>query len=371
MRIISRYIVSQVWTPAALAAVLVTFILLAGGIQRNLGDLLAKVPFVQLSIVDVAFIAVFSLPTALGLILPLTFMFGVMFAYGRLAKNSELTAMRACGISLKQAVVPVLFFGAAVSVFCFALQNVAQPWAVKHLSHLLTYDLPLRMTLDMLPTGVMHNYGDWRVYIGSRDEDATLRDIMLLQPEGSGGVNAFYADTARVEAGPEGSRIVMQKGHLIPASEGFEVRRISFDTLAKAVPRPAARAPLAAYTAMSAGELIDLERATTQQYEQTGAITYLPELHDIRWQLSDRISLPALAFVLGLLAAPIGARTSRHGSSWSFAIGIGVTAAYFVLASALNAVYYLPLPAALALGQVPNLLFLALGGVLLLRVDRV
>jgi lipopolysaccharide export LptBFGC system permease protein LptF len=298
-------------------------------------------------------------------------MFGIMFAFGRLAVHSELTAMRACGISLKQAVGPVLVFGVAVSVLCFALQNVAQPLAVKQLSRLLTSDIPLRMTLEMLPTGVMHNYGDWRVFLGSRDSDGTLRDIMLLQPDANGGVNAFYAESARVESQDGESKIVMQQGHLIPASEGFEVSRIAFDTLAKSVPRPVARDPLAERTAMTAGELYALERATTHDYERTHAVTYLPELQKIRRELSDRFSLPGLALALGILAAPIGARTSRQGRSYAFAIGAGVTVVYFVLYNALQPVYFLPLPAAMALGQIPNLLFLLLGAVLAIRVDRV
>jgi len=371
MRIVSRYIIRQVWTPAALAAVLVTFITLAGGLQRNLSDLLEKVPFVQLTVLDLGFISLFSLPAALGLILPLTFMFGIMFAFGRLAVSSELTALRACGISLKQAVLPVLGFGLLVSAACFGLQNVAQPMAMKNLSQMLTYDLPLRMTIDLLPTGVMHNYGDWRVFLGRREPDGTLRDIMLLQPEEGGGVNAFYASSAKVETDDTGSRIVMTHGHLIPASEGFEVRRIAFDTLAKTIPRANPRKPLEERSALSAGELYALERATLADYERTRAVTLIPELGKIRHELSDRFSLPLMALALCVIAAPIGARTSRHGRSYAFAIGLGITVLYFIFFNALEPVYMLPLPAALALGQLPNLIFVVLGGIVLARVDRV
>lgn len=371
MRIIFRYIIRQVWTPAALAAVLVTFIMLAAGLQKNLTDLLAKVPFVELTFIDLGLISIFSLPAALGFILPTTLMFGIMFTFGRLAANSELTALRACGISLKQVVMPVLLLGVLTSGVCFGLQNLAQPLAMTKLSQMLTYDLPLRMTIDMLPTGVMHNYGDWRVFLGSREPDGTLRDIMLLQPQEGGGVNAFYADSARVETDAAGSQIVMKQGHLIPASEGFEVRRIAFDTLAKTIPRANPRQALQERASLGVGELFELERATLADFESTHAVTLIPELAKIRHELSDRFSLPGMAIAISILAAPVGARASRHGRSYAFAIGIGITVLYFVIFNALMPVYMLPLPAALALGQTPNILFLLLGMGLLARVDRV
>lgn len=371
MRIIARYIIAQVWTPSALAAVLVTFVVLGGGIRQSLGELLNRVPFVQISMMDILLIAVFSLPSALGYILPITFMFGIMFAFGRLAVSSELTAMRACGISLKQAVLPVLLFGVVVSGTCFFLQNSARPWAMSQLSRLLTSDLPLRMTVDLLPTGVMHQYGDWRVFLGDREADGTLRNLMLLQPQPGGGVDAFYADSAKVETGPDGSKIVMRAGHLIPASEGFEVRRMAFDSLTKTIPRANPRAPLSGRESMSAGALLDLQRSVNDEYEKTGSIVLLPELGKIHSDLSDRFSLPIMAFVLGLMAAPIGARTTRYGRSYAFSAGIAITVVYFVMRSMLEPFWMLPLPWALLIGQTPNLVFLVLGTGILLRVDRV
>lgn len=371
MRTISRYIIRQVWTPAALAAVLVTFVIVAAGLREQIGYLLEKVPFAQLRMADVAFVALFSMPAALGFILPITFMFGIMFAFGRLAVSSELTAMRACGISLKQAIAPVLGLGIVVSVACFFLQDVAQPWAMKRLSTLLTQDVPLRMTLDMLPTGVMHHYGDWRVYLGSRDDDGTLRDIMLLQPEEGGGVSAFYADSAHVESGPEGSRIVLRNGHLIPASKGSDVRRVAFEKLEKTIPRANPRAPLAERNAMTAGELFAQERQMLADYEQTRAIALIPELAKLRDALASRFALPLFAFALGIMAAPVGARTTRFGRSYAFAAGALLTVFYFALRSAVEPTSYLDLPLALAGAQIPNLVFLAAGLILMARVDRV
>lgn len=371
MRIVYRYIVSQVWTPSALAAVLVTFVVLAAGLQENLGALLDKVPFVQITLIDLGLIAFFSLPSALGFILPVTFMFGIMFAFGRLAASSEMTAMRACGISLKQAVLPVLGLGLVVSGACFFLQNLAQPWAVGQLSRLLTSDLPLRMTIDMLPTGVMHAYGDWRVYLGERDPDGTLRNIMLLQPQPDGKVDAFYAESAEVESDAEGSRLVLRNGHLIPASEGFEVRRLSFDTLTKTIPRANTRAPMSERHAMSAGQLLALERSMAAEYEASGLITLLGELQTIHRELSSRFSLPAMAFVLGLMAAPIGARTGRQSRSYAFAAGMLIMVVYFVIYNAVGPLYALPLPLALLAGQTPNIVMLLAGMVTLMRVDRV
>jgi lipopolysaccharide export LptBFGC system permease protein LptF len=62
---------------------------------------------------------------------------------------------------------------------------------------------------------------------------------------------------------------------------------------------------------------------------------------------------------------------TRYGRSWAFGVGAVVTVIYFSLRSALEPTSFLDLPYALAAAQIPNLLFLAVGLVLIARVDRV
>jgi hypothetical protein len=64
------------------------------------------------------------------------------------------------------------------------LQDRVQPAAWKRVNALLYEELPQRATLEVLPTGVMHEFGGLRVYIGGRDlASKTLYNIDIIQPQ--------------------------------------------------------------------------------------------------------------------------------------------------------------------------------------------
>src|SRR5690606_15015918 len=88
------------------------------------------------------------------------------------------------------------------------------------INYIIYSDLPLRATIDVLPTGVMHNYQDWRVYIGSREPDGTLKDIRILEAAGDGPV-AFYAGSARVVKEAQQSKLVMHDVLMIPTGQAL------------------------------------------------------------------------------------------------------------------------------------------------------
>ena len=243
---------------------------------------------------------------------------------------------------------------------------------VKRLSHLVTRDLPLRMTIDMLPTGVMHDYGDWHIYHRcSRSSDGTLEDIMVLQPQDDGRATTFYADTAIVETGGTGSRIVMSNGHFIPESDSGEARHVTFESLTKSIPRYNPRNPLSAPRGMTIGELLRAEEELEERFIETNALPLLAELRTYRVEIGDRFGLPLMCFAAALLGAPMAARIPRAGRSFAFATGVGVIALYFILYGVAKPQFPPSLPTAILLAQVPNLVLVALGSVVLWRVDRV
>jgi lipopolysaccharide export LptBFGC system permease protein LptF len=371
MKIITRYLFAQIWVPALLSAGVVAFLVTAAAIRDNIKLLFLEVPFVQLRFLDIALIAGFSLPSTLNYVLPITFMFGIMFAFGKLAVNSELTALRASGIGLNQLVTSILVFGAVLSVLCFALQNVAQPWSMKRLSDLITRDVPLRMTIDLLPVGVMHEFGGWQVYVGGRGESGTLTGLMMLQPEPDGGATTFYAERARLENSDGVTRIVMEHGHYIPHSEGGEVRRVTFSSLSKTIPRYEPADAVKVRQALTIDELIASEQNYARRYAETNALPVLAELRKDRIEIGLRFSMPLMCLAAAALAAPLGARTPRSGRSYAFAAGIGIVVVYFMLVNLSRPPFVPSLGVAVAMSQIPNVVLGVLGAIAIWRVDRV
>jgi len=69
----------------------------------------------------------YILPIVLTFTVPWAVMVAVMLVFGRMSADSEITAMRACGISIMQIVSPILIFTFLLTVLCLYLQVEVGP----------------------------------------------------------------------------------------------------------------------------------------------------------------------------------------------------------------------------------------------------
>ncbi len=368
VKLISRYTLRQIGAPALLAAVVIGFFIVGGTVRNQMGELIKLIPADQVHMLDVSRISFYALPTLAGYIIPITFLMGIMFAFSRMAQFSEIIAMKAAGIPLKRIVLPVIAVGALLSGLVYLAQDMGRPWAYRRMMGLMMVELPLRLTIDMLPTGSIQEYGGWRIYIGKRDTDGTLRNLTVLQPAEEGGANAFYADSARLIHENGRPILEMSKGYLVPADP---TRHITFETLKQPVPTPETHKVPNTNDGMTMTELFSEERRLGAIYAETGSLPVAAELRGIRLEVKNRFTFPFMCLAVSLVGAPIGARTQRSGRSYAFAVGLSMICLYFVLRKLVEPPYLASLPVTVLLGQIPNALLAIAGLTLISRVDRV
>lgn len=70
----------------------------------------------------------FSIPNFIYLILPIAILVATLLCLGLLTKFNEITAMKACGISIYRVVVPIIILSIAISFFSFCLQENILPY---------------------------------------------------------------------------------------------------------------------------------------------------------------------------------------------------------------------------------------------------
>ena len=133
MRLISRSVLREIWPPFLLGFAAYTFILVIRTIYF-LADF-----FVRRSATfgEVAWLTVLSLPWIIVLTLPMAFLLGVLIGIGRLAADSEVVALRSCGIGPGAVYRPALAAAAVLSVGVFLLYNLVLPAANETLSRSL------------------------------------------------------------------------------------------------------------------------------------------------------------------------------------------------------------------------------------------
>ncbi len=375
MRLLNRYIITQITVPLLLALAVISFFTVANELRDHVdpaGAAIVQTALLQVRPQDLLFLALLFLPTVVIYVIPITYMTGILLAFGGLAEHNEITAMRAAGIPLKRIVLPVVLGGVVLAGLCFALQDRVQPPAVARATQLMFIDIPLRITLDKLPEGTMHDVGGWRFYIGDRDpEERALYDITILMPGQRGETWIYYAQSARVLPGRERTTLRLQNGHIILPDEEGRLARSTFNEWTLTAPELVPREEREDRRALSLAQLFAQERELRQAYAAEGASDDRDELRRFRREIGERIALPFASLAVSVVAAPLAVRRRRGGKAYSFAIGAGVFLAYYVVMMLADRSGLLPMGEAVLRAFAPNLA-LGLAGVWLIwRVDNV
>ncbi len=134
MSILSRYLLRLHVGPFIFALGALTSLLLLNQIAKRLGDLLGKgLPWAV--IVEVFAL---SIPFIVAMTLPMATLVAVLYVVTRLAGGSEITALRAGGISLGRIMRPLLLAGLGVSIVAFIFSDHVLPRSNHRLRTLYT-----------------------------------------------------------------------------------------------------------------------------------------------------------------------------------------------------------------------------------------
>jgi len=137
MKILNRYILSSLLRNLGLS--LLVFILLYLTI-----DFLDRVDNLVNENADLGTSLLYFLlkiPLATSLMLPVAMLVATLFTVGILAKNSEITAMRASGITVMTIARPILLTGLVVSFFSILVNETAVPYSARRVKEIYNIDI--------------------------------------------------------------------------------------------------------------------------------------------------------------------------------------------------------------------------------------
>ena len=114
---------ARCWPRARIGLLVFTFVLLIDQIPRLLAVLVAR----SADLATILRVFLNLLPSILAVTIPMAFLLGVLLAFGRLASDSEIVALRAVGVSPLRLLVPVMMLAAAMTALTFYINAVALP----------------------------------------------------------------------------------------------------------------------------------------------------------------------------------------------------------------------------------------------------
>ncbi|MCS7089323.1 MAG: LptF/LptG family permease [Verrucomicrobiota bacterium] len=369
MRLLDRYLLRRLIGPfgACVCGFLLIWIV---------ADLLGRMEDFQsrpLAWMHLAKYYLWRLPEFLGLVLPMALLLALLYALHRHNRWNEITAMRAAGWSLWRIAFPYGAVGILLAALLgFLNEKVAPVAAPKAEAALRT-----REATDEHPTFV-RNFG----FMNHRDQRSWHADRYDLLTGLMEGPQVEYATPEGRRRWLFASRAIHTNGHWmfydvreferVPQGERFlvPVRTLPFLMMPEFIETP--ELLRSAHLVQSRlqrrfSRKLDLPVYALRQYARLNPTLSKEERAWLETQIHGRLSQPFTCVVVVLIALPFGLSSGRRNVFYGVAGSVFVAFAYFVLQQVGLALgtggHLLPWLAAWC----PNLLFAAVGTILILR----
>jgi len=321
--IIDRYVAREVLAPFAVDVGLLTFALVTGKLLK----LMDMVVNHGVSLGEVMGIIGYIMPAFLELTFPMAVLLGVLMGFGRMSSDQEMTAARACGISLYRLAVPVMIVALGVyaisSYFAFSLR----PWANSNLRNKL-YELSQTRSSAGLKEKIFNsNFPGLVVYVDEvSDADSSLKGVMISDARDPHNQNT----------------IIAKRGMVVPDAQNKSITLRLFDGSIFGV-EPADNA-----THVTSFKTYDLgvtpEATLGISEEDPGEMKYSDLRADIRaarakgkpdyaaeTEMAGKFTVPFATMLFALLGISLGLKPARGGHSERFGVSVALFFLYYSL----------------------------------------
>lgn len=310
-RLVSRYTVKEVLTHAGgvLAIVIGIFLL------RRFGRLLGETAEASFPVGVVLHLLVLRTIVALPSLLPVGLYFGALLGLGRLYRDSEMTALSACGLSPLQIHRGAIGFALVAALAVGVLSFSVRPWAANRLYDVQEAALRSAGVEDVVPGRFYElGSGDEQVLFAERratDDPAYLEEVFVQQRRGAK-VSIFVAARAtEFQDGALGERYL----RLI---DGYR-----YD-----IEPPDGDSEITQYGELVLRTADAVDAAEPEEKAQpTSVLLTSQDPNDIgEWQW--RLAMPVSTVLLLLLAIPLGRVEPRAGRYGRFLLAITLYVGY-------------------------------------------
>jgi len=334
MKLVDRYVFREMVVPTLAGMLVVVVMMLGNFLYYFISDLIR----LQASFGDAAELLVLKIPSFAWMILPSGALFGCSLAVTRLARDSEITAMRTAGISVRRIFLPIFIVGLILSAAHFLIQEKLSPWAETRSKQVINkiYRSP---GAPPIQANVFFNYDKYWFYakrVDREDAKTVLHDLMIyeIQP------NGYPTLTTAESAEQMGNVWILRNGVMRKTNnKGFTEYEAKFKVAKLNILTPVAR-------------LLDTRKSTEEMTAaELGRHIKLfgssNKALDDNWRTSYhfKLSLPLSCILIILCAAPLALRYGRSGSFMGVLIGILVLAVYWnvvVFGKALGSAGHIP-----------------------------
>ena len=380
MRLLDRHVLTETAVAGGVATGAFVFVLVAGNVLNQVSGAVASG---RVSGAEGLELIALLIPGVLPYALPLGLLTGVLLAFGRMGSQQELTAMKACGLSLGRIARPALLLAAAAALLSAWLNLEVAPAANTEYRRLLVGSAKDNPASVIVP-GVLNRQFPGMVIRAAARDGEVLRDFWLWRSDDRGRlVQSVHAREARLARATDAAGEGVLRVTLTDAR--LESRQAGDETFAQ--PSAFATAETSTLEFPAAGVFKDGDNFRRKLRWLTTA--ELLAAADQGWevppgagprelargrmaamtQLMAHLASAASVFTLAFLAVPLAVRVGRAETFVNAALALAIALSYYLLGS-MAAYVQDPAFRPDLLVWAPNVAVLALGWFLLRRAAR-
>ncbi len=358
---IHRYTLKEISVPTLLSLLIFTFVLLMGKIPRLVELVINKgVPAAEI-------VKLFSylLPTFFSVTVPLSFLLGILLAFGRFSADSEYIALKASGISLYNLVKPVLLLAIIFSLLTAWITTTIEPASKTAFRGKLFQIASSNASVSVRPGIFNDEFAGIVLYTrGMDDERGIMQDVFISDERDSETPTTITARQGRFISDPNQYSLTLRLSdgsiHRRPANiKHTTYQTISFNNYDINLDVGRQLGNKSRHRSRSELSWSELNNAIDKASRINTKFHLQVEKH-------ERVVIAFAPLVLVLIGVPLGLQSQRSGKGAGFTMALLVFLVYYVLLSlAGNIADKGLLPAAIIL-WLPNFCFF-LGGSWLLH----
>ncbi|MBF0137582.1 MAG: LptF/LptG family permease [Magnetococcales bacterium] len=321
MKRLSRYLLAECTLKAALALLVLTFLILLPQLVKLMYLWIDS----TLALGVLLHMTILILPKFLVATLPMALLLGILLALGHLSQESEIVVMRASGLSLYQIARPIAILVLLATVFSLWLNWVAVPQA-----HQLFYQMKgvmlTRNTLAIKSNTFQQILPGLTLYVVEQNSTERILSGILIHDQRRGEPETIVARRGRLHQDSLGHMaLYLEEGSRQMQLADGGLRRMDFATFDLDL-------GLDGTTPADDPETRSIAIHTLPALYRALHVGSEERIHLARMEWQRRLAIPMATLILGLLAIPLGIQQShRTRRSHGFILAILILVGHFTL----------------------------------------
>lgn len=335
MRTLNRYIVFDYLVIFLASLGLITFVMTVGALVKAV-DLMAR----GISPVLIAKFFFQNVPYILSFSMPISTLFSALLLFGRLSMDNEISAMKACGISLWRLAAPLILLSILFSAICLYINCETAP-AAKYANKELLRTAGVEEPINLLEEGrFIRDFPGLMIYVG-RKNGTEVKDVVAYELDKNGSVKRSVRARQGDILADNVSRLLTVKLYDVhiempDAKDPHDVSKttyinaeyypIKLDFEKMMSSKPSRMKP----SYMRIGMLIDHIRNVKREFPMLSNSDRLVQKTKLIVEANQRISIAIGCFSFMLIGIPLGVKSHRRENSVGMMLSLVIVFAYYL-----------------------------------------